>query len=148
MKRIGIVGVGLLGSAVAARLLQGKFVVTGYDTRPEPLRALKARGLIAARSVAEAATEAEAIFTILPSLKSVEAVILGSGGRFCGGGYNSGKTWRIESGSSRGEKRRGTWFYCQQTAPSTMTISSEETSEIVPSSQRTFTNCPPSPSNS
>jgi len=80
MKRIGIIGVGLLGSAVAARLLQGKFVVTGYDTRPEPLRGLKARGLIAARSVAEAIAEAEAIFTILPSLESVEAAILGSGG--------------------------------------------------------------------
>jgi len=80
MKRIGIVGVGLLGSAVASRLLQGKFAVTGYDTRAEPLMALKARGLIAARSVAEAVAEAEAIFTILPSLESVEAVILGSGG--------------------------------------------------------------------
>ena len=80
MKRIGIVGVGLLGSAIASRLLQGKFVVTGYDTHPEPLRALKARGLIAARSVAEAAAEAKAIFTILPSLESVEVVILGSGG--------------------------------------------------------------------
>jgi 3-hydroxyisobutyrate dehydrogenase-like beta-hydroxyacid dehydrogenase len=80
VKRISIVGVGLLGSAVASRLLQGKFAVTGYDTRAEPLRALKARGLIAARSVAQAATEAEAIFTILPSLESVEAVILGAGG--------------------------------------------------------------------
>ena len=80
MKRIGIVGVGLLGSAVAARLLQGKFVVTGYDTRPESLKALKAQGLIAARSVAEAAAKAEAIFTVLPSLESAEAVILGSGG--------------------------------------------------------------------
>ena len=80
MKRIGIIGVGLLGSAVASRLLQGRFVVTGYDTRPEPLRALKARGLITARSVAQAVAEAEAIFTILPSLESVEAVILGSGG--------------------------------------------------------------------
>ncbi len=80
MKRIGIVGVGLLGSAVAARLLQGKFTVTGYDTRPEPLQALKAQGLIPARSIAEAASEAEAVFTILPSLESVKAVILGSGG--------------------------------------------------------------------
>ena len=80
MKRIGIVGVGLLGSAVAARLLQGKFTVTGYDTRPEPLHALKPQGLIAARSVAEVIAEADAIFTILPSLESVEAVILGSGG--------------------------------------------------------------------
>ena len=80
MKRIGIVGVGLLGSAVASRLLQGKFVVTGYDTRAERLRALKARGLIAARSISEAVAEAEAIFTILPSLESVEATILGTGG--------------------------------------------------------------------
>jgi 2-hydroxy-3-oxopropionate reductase len=80
VKRISILGVGLLGSAVASRLLQGKFAVTGYDTRAEPLRALKARGLIAARSVAQAVAEAEAIFTILPTLESVEAVILGSGG--------------------------------------------------------------------
>ena len=75
MKRIGIIGVGLLGSSVASRLLEGKFAVKGYDTRPEQLRALEGKGLIAARSVAEAAAEAEAVFTILPSLAGVEALI-------------------------------------------------------------------------
>jgi 3-hydroxyisobutyrate dehydrogenase-like beta-hydroxyacid dehydrogenase len=79
MKRIGIVGVGLLGSAVASRLLQGKFNVKGYDTRPERVQALQGQGLTAARSIAEAA-QADAVFTILPSLESVETTILGPGG--------------------------------------------------------------------
>lgn len=80
MKRIGIIGVGLLGSAVATRLLQGKFQVQGYDTRPAQLNALQIQGLIATASIAEAAAGADAVFTILPSLESVEATILGAGG--------------------------------------------------------------------
>jgi 3-hydroxyisobutyrate dehydrogenase-like beta-hydroxyacid dehydrogenase len=80
MKRIGIVGVGLLGSAVATRLLQAKFEVKGYDTRLEQLKALQSHGLLAARSIAEAAAETDAVFTILPSLDSVETTMLGERG--------------------------------------------------------------------
>ncbi len=80
MKRIGIIGVGLLGSPVASRLLKAKFEVKGYDTRPAQLKALEAQGLIAASSVAEAAAETDAVFTILPSLESVKTTILGAGG--------------------------------------------------------------------
>jgi 3-hydroxyisobutyrate dehydrogenase-like beta-hydroxyacid dehydrogenase len=80
MQRIGIVGVGLLGSAVATRLLQHGFAVTGYDTRPTQLEALRPQGLRAATSVAEVATAAAAVFTILPTLDSVEAVVCGPGG--------------------------------------------------------------------
>jgi 3-hydroxyisobutyrate dehydrogenase-like beta-hydroxyacid dehydrogenase len=80
MKRIAVVGVGLLGSAVASRLLAGGFTVTGYDTRPDQLAALASRGLSAASSLKDAAAGAEAIFTILPSPDSVEAAILGAGG--------------------------------------------------------------------
>lgn len=80
MKRIGIIGVGLLGSAVAARLLRGGFKVTGYDTRAEQVKALQAQGLQAANSLTEAAAEADAIFTILPSLESVEKIIIAPGG--------------------------------------------------------------------
>jgi 3-hydroxyisobutyrate dehydrogenase-like beta-hydroxyacid dehydrogenase len=50
MKRIGVVGVGLLGTAVASRLLEGRFEVVGYDTRPEQVTALRGRGLRPARS--------------------------------------------------------------------------------------------------
>jgi 3-hydroxyisobutyrate dehydrogenase-like beta-hydroxyacid dehydrogenase len=80
MKRIGIIGIGLLGSAVATRVLKGKFEVKGYDTRPEQIKALCAQGLIAAGSIAEVAADTDAVFTILPTLPSVEATILGVGG--------------------------------------------------------------------
>jgi len=80
MRKIGIVGVGLLGSAVASRLLQGGFEVAGYDTRPEQVTALRARGLKPAAGLAEVAAGADAVFTILPSLESVDDAVRGSGG--------------------------------------------------------------------
>jgi len=80
MKRIGIIGVGLLGSAVAGRLLQAKFQVKGYDTDPARLKLLQNQGLIVAGSIAELAADSDAVFTILPSLEAVEATILGSRG--------------------------------------------------------------------
>jgi len=80
MKRIAVVGVGLLGSAVASRLLAGGFTVTGYDTRPDQMAGLASRGLKTASSLSDAAAGAEAVFTILPSLDSVEAAFLGAGG--------------------------------------------------------------------
>jgi 3-hydroxyisobutyrate dehydrogenase-like beta-hydroxyacid dehydrogenase len=84
IERIAIIGVGLLGSAVASRLLAGGFAVTGYDSRPEQLKALGPRGLRGASSLKEAATGADAVFTILPSLETVEAAILGPGGLLAG----------------------------------------------------------------
>jgi 3-hydroxyisobutyrate dehydrogenase-like beta-hydroxyacid dehydrogenase len=80
MKRIAIVGVGLLGSAVASRLLAGGFTVTGYDTRPDQMLGLGPRGLKAASSLKEAAAGADAVFTILPTPESVESAVLGAGG--------------------------------------------------------------------
>jgi len=80
MRRIAIVGVGLLGSAVASRLLAGGFAVSGYDTRREALKALEPRGLRAAAGVKDAVEGADAVFTILPSLDTVEAAILGPAG--------------------------------------------------------------------
>jgi 3-hydroxyisobutyrate dehydrogenase-like beta-hydroxyacid dehydrogenase len=79
-QRIAIIGVGLLGSAVASRLLAGGFAVVGYDSRPEPLKALGARGLEAAASLKDAVTGADAVFTVLPSLETVEAAVLGPAG--------------------------------------------------------------------
>ena len=80
MKRIGIIGVGLLGSAVASRLLRGGFEVAAYDIRAEQLKALAPRGLRIARTIAEVGADADAVFTILPSLEAVETTILGQGG--------------------------------------------------------------------
>lgn len=80
MNRVGIVGLGLLGTAVASRLLQGGVEVTGYDVRPEQTHALASAGLRAAENTAAACEGADAVFTVLPTLESVEEVLCGPAG--------------------------------------------------------------------
>jgi 3-hydroxyisobutyrate dehydrogenase-like beta-hydroxyacid dehydrogenase len=80
MTTVGLVGVGLLGHAVATRLLAAGHAVVGCDVAPERLEALTALGGLAARS-ARAATEAsEVVCTLLPSLAAVEETALGRDG--------------------------------------------------------------------
>jgi len=79
MRRVGIIGVGLLGSAVAARLLARGFSVVGHDPRAERVKALGSQGLVAASSP-RAAADADVVFTILPTPAVVEEVWLGPGG--------------------------------------------------------------------
>ena len=79
-KKIGIVGVGLLGTAVAERLLGAGFEVAGFDVDSGRLAQLAPRGLRAAADAADAAAGSDAVFTILPTLDSVEQVILAAGG--------------------------------------------------------------------
>jgi 3-hydroxyisobutyrate dehydrogenase-like beta-hydroxyacid dehydrogenase len=78
--RVGIVGVGLLGSAVAGRLLAKGFEVAGYDLRREQLTALEPAGLRAAGSAREAVAGADCAFTILTTPEVVEQVWLAPGG--------------------------------------------------------------------
>ena len=89
MRRIGILGVGLLGSAVASRLLARGFTVTGYDPRREQLDALAATGLVAAGDPAAVVTGADAVLTSVSSTTADARVLVhifdspGSAGRRC-----------------------------------------------------------------
>lgn len=78
--KIGIVGVGLLGSAVAGRLLAAGFEVSGYDVRRAAVDALAAQGLVPAATMEDAVKTAGVVFTILPSLESVDATVRGPAG--------------------------------------------------------------------
>jgi 3-hydroxyisobutyrate dehydrogenase-like beta-hydroxyacid dehydrogenase len=80
MRRIGIIGVGLLGSAVASRLLAKGLQVSGYDTRRERVTAMEPHGLIAVDSPGDTCAGSDAVFTILPTPDVVEQVWLGPGG--------------------------------------------------------------------
>ena len=80
MATIGIVGLGLLGSAVAARLRGGGHDVVGHDVVAEKVRALEALGGQAAPSAEAVARAAEAVCVVLPSLAAVEDVVLGPRG--------------------------------------------------------------------
>ncbi len=78
---VGLIGLGLLGHAVASRLIAaGAYDVVGYDVVPERVAALERLGGRAAPSAAAVAAEAEAICVVLPSLAAVEEVILGADG--------------------------------------------------------------------
>jgi L-threonate 2-dehydrogenase len=80
MTTVGIVGLGLLGTAVATRLRGAGHAVVGHDIVPAGVERLLALGGTAAPSAAAVARESEIICTLLPSLAAVEEVVLGAGG--------------------------------------------------------------------
>jgi 3-hydroxyisobutyrate dehydrogenase-like beta-hydroxyacid dehydrogenase len=77
---IGLVGVGLLGTAVARRLLKAGHRVVGFDPAPDRVRALLTMGGEAATSARAVALASDAVCTLLPSLPTVEAAVLGLDG--------------------------------------------------------------------
>ena len=85
-RAVGIVGIGLLGRAVCEVLRGAGFEITGYDVLPERMRDLAALGGRAASSAAEVARAAGPVFTLLPTLASVEEAITGPAGVLEGAG--------------------------------------------------------------
>jgi putative dehydrogenase len=71
---IGIVGLGIMGSAIGANLVRAGFGVAGYDPVPRARRALVRAGGHAARSNGELARRCEVIITSLPSAAALERV--------------------------------------------------------------------------
>jgi 3-hydroxyisobutyrate dehydrogenase-like beta-hydroxyacid dehydrogenase len=77
---VGVVGLGLLGNAVATRLRGAGHAVIGYDVVPACVERLVALGGTPAKSAAEVARGSEIVCTLLPSLAVVEEAILGAEG--------------------------------------------------------------------
>jgi 2-hydroxy-3-oxopropionate reductase len=80
MSRIGFIGLGIMGSAMAANLVKAGHDVTGHDTSSLALERLASQGGKAAHSVAKAAAAAEVVITMLPDWPQVEQVALGPDG--------------------------------------------------------------------
>jgi len=77
---VGFIGLGLLGHALASRLLAAGRRVVGYDLVPARVGALVALGGTPATSARDVAARTEAVCVVLPTLASVEDTILGAGG--------------------------------------------------------------------
>jgi 3-hydroxyisobutyrate dehydrogenase len=73
--RVGLLGVGLMGSAMGRRLLARGLEVVAWDREPEHVRALADRGAEAARSPAEVVAGADVVITMLPTVEVVLEVI-------------------------------------------------------------------------
>jgi 3-hydroxyisobutyrate dehydrogenase-like beta-hydroxyacid dehydrogenase len=76
---ITFLGLGPMGIAVATRLLEAGHALTVWNRTPAPAKALAARGARHASSPAEAASEAEVVFTMLHDDEAVRSVMWAGG---------------------------------------------------------------------
>ncbi len=72
---IGLIGLGLMGSAMAERFLARGFEVLGFDINPACLAGLVSRGGRAGASVAQLAVSCRRIILSLPNSEAVQTVL-------------------------------------------------------------------------
>jgi len=80
MKKVGFVGLGIMGDPMARNLLKAGYELTVYARRAEKVEAFVQAGARAAGSSAEVAAESEVVITMLPNSPEVKEVVLGPGG--------------------------------------------------------------------
>lgn len=78
--RVGIIGTGLLGKAVAIRLLATGHRVTVYNRTMEKAHPLENQGAVIASSPREVAEESELVITIVKDSSAIESVAFGKDG--------------------------------------------------------------------
>lgn len=88
MKRIGIIGIGIMGTAYAQNLAAAGFEVTGWDVDSARGAALEALGGAFLGSVAEVAATADLVITALPTTDALVETVEGAAG--LGEGAGSG----------------------------------------------------------
>lgn len=80
MQRIGLVGIGIMGTAYGTNLLAAGYEVTGFDLDEARRQALQAAGGTAAGSVAEVAAASDVVLIALPSTAALAAAVEGDQG--------------------------------------------------------------------
>ena len=72
IQKIGIIGLGLMGSAISENLLNEEYPVIGFDILPEKTNALKSKNGTPAHSCVEVAKISDVVITSLPSESSLK----------------------------------------------------------------------------
>jgi putative dehydrogenase len=78
--RAAVIGLGAMGMGMALSLIRAGFDVTGFDVSPDAVDRLSAAGGRGARSVAEAATGADAVVSVVVNAGQTEAILFGENG--------------------------------------------------------------------
>ena len=86
ISKVGMIGLGYMGEAMAERLLARGYAVIGFDIDAAKVEAAAARGVTAAASPAEVARAAEALLVCVTSTASVEQAVFGADGIAAAGG--------------------------------------------------------------
>ncbi|QMU76025.1 2-hydroxy-3-oxopropionate reductase [Streptacidiphilus sp. PB12-B1b] len=79
-RRIAFIGLGIMGSPMAANLVRAGHTVTGYNLQQDAIDKLVAAGGRGADSIASAVAGAEVVITMVPADPQVEQAVLGEGG--------------------------------------------------------------------
>ncbi len=74
-KNVGMIGLGIMGSAMSRNLIAAGFSVIGYDVSSRAIDAFKALGGAAVESAAEVGKAANILITSLPSAKALSDVV-------------------------------------------------------------------------
>lgn len=97
-QRVGLVGLGIMGSAYAAHLIDAGFPTAGYDPDTAALERYRARGGRSAASPREVAAQSDAVLLALSSVAAVETAVFGEQG--IAGGVSRG-TVVLDAGTFR-----------------------------------------------
>lgn len=77
---IGMLGLGIMGSAMSANLLRAGFNVVGFDVSADRLEAFSDAGGEVASSPRRVAEKADIIISVLPSVRALDEVVSGPDG--------------------------------------------------------------------
>jgi 2-hydroxy-3-oxopropionate reductase len=80
MKKIGFIGLGIMGKPMAKNLVKAGYDLVVFDVIPGPIAELVALGAKAGSSPKDVASRTEIIITMLPNSPHVKAAVLGAGG--------------------------------------------------------------------
>ncbi len=88
--RVAVLGTGIMGSAMAGRLVAAGLATTGWDRSPSAAAPLGQAGALVAETAAEAARDAGVVITMLPTADVVTAVVFDGG---VAGAFAPGAVW-------------------------------------------------------
>ena len=80
MKKIGFIGLGIMGKPMAKNLLKAGYELTVYTLEPETVKEMETLGAKGASTNREVAENSEIIFTMVPNSPQVRQVVLGENG--------------------------------------------------------------------
>ena len=77
---VGVIGLGVIGNPIAARLIKAGFPVYVYDVRDEPVAELKSAGAVACGSSADVARHSDIVISLVLDRKQTDDVVFGARG--------------------------------------------------------------------
>jgi len=80
IRKIGFIGLGIMGKPMASHLLDAGYELFVYDTHPENIEILSSEGATECKNCADVASKVDVVISMVPDSPDVEKVCLGEDG--------------------------------------------------------------------